>query len=153
MTTNSDERTLASLAHASILLGLLTNGIGGIGAALVVWITQRKKSAYVAFQSLQALVYQVVTFILVFTLLGCWGLVWMLMILPPLIANPAAYDTAPPPSMWVGLALMVVPLGFWVLTKAYGLWGALRSFQGRDFRYLLIGRWLERQANAEASNV
>ena len=130
MTANTNERTLAGLAHASILFGFVTNGIGGIGAALVVWITQKDKSAFVAFQSLQALVYQVVTFILVFTLFGCWGILWVLMILPPLIANPAAFDAAPPPSMWVGLGLMVIPFGVWLLTTAYGLWGASAQFPG-----------------------
>jgi uncharacterized Tic20 family protein len=52
-TPTSDERVWAGLAHGSILLF----GFGAI-AALVIWITQRKKSTYVAFQSLQALLYQ-----------------------------------------------------------------------------------------------
>ena len=63
-TTTQNERALAALAHGSILLGLFSNGIGGIVTALVIWVVQRQKSAYVAHQALQALVYQVATFLL-----------------------------------------------------------------------------------------
>jgi uncharacterized Tic20 family protein len=140
-----DEQTLAGLAHASILLGVLTGGIGGIVVALIIWLTQKEKSAFVAAQSLQALVYQVVTTAFTWVIWACWGLLWLLLLLPPLFANPDAYQDAPPPGLWVGLCLMIVPFGLWGLTILYGLWGALRSFSGMDFRYAVIGRWLERR--------
>jgi len=145
VTIKQDERVLAALAHGSILLGLFTNGVGGIGAALVIWITQKEKSAYVAAQALQALVYQVVTLIMSMLVWGCWGVLWMLMFLPQIIANPAAYEATPPAGMWVGLTLMICPLGIWSLTVLYGLWGAVRSLSGHDFQYAVIGNWLERQ--------
>ena len=59
---SQDERMMAGLAHGSILLGLFTNGIGGIAAALVIWITQKEKSDYVAGQALQAMIYQTLAF-------------------------------------------------------------------------------------------
>ncbi len=59
-----EEKVLAGLSHGSILLGIFTNGIGGIVVALVIWLTQKQKSAYVAAQALQALVYQVVITVL-----------------------------------------------------------------------------------------
>nr|NIV37945.1 DUF4870 domain-containing protein [Anaerolineae bacterium] len=59
-----DERVLAGLAHGSILLGLFTSGVGGIIAALVIWATQKEKSAYAAAQALQSMVYQAVTFVI-----------------------------------------------------------------------------------------
>jgi hypothetical protein len=140
-----DKRGLAALAHGSILLGFFSNGIGGIIAALVIWLTQREKSAYVAGQALQALVYQAVTFVVIMLAWCCWGALWMLMILLPLFANPSAYETAVPAGFWVGLLLMVVPLGIWAIAILYGLWGAMRCFGGHDFKYVLIGRWVESQ--------
>jgi uncharacterized Tic20 family protein len=141
-----EERVLAGLAHGSILLGLLTNGVGGVVAALVIWLLQKQKSAYVAAQALQALVYQTVVFLVTMVAWCCWIMVWMILLLPPIIANPAAYETTPPPGLWAGLILMVVPLGIWGLTILYGLWGAVRCLGGHAFQYAVIGKWLESQA-------
>lgn len=144
-TVSRDERVLAGLAHGSILLGVFSNGVGGIVAALVIWLIQKEKSAYVAAQALQAVVYQAVTFIIAMVAWCCWGMLWMAMLLPPLFANPAAYETAPPAGLWFGLLLMVVPLGIGGLTILYGLWGASRCFGGHDFEYVIIGSWLNSQ--------
>jgi uncharacterized Tic20 family protein len=145
-TRTQDERNLAGLAHGSILLGIFTNGIGGILAALVIWLVQKEKSAYVAAQALQALVYQSLVWLVTMVAWCCWGALWMAMILVPLIANPGAYDAAPPAGMWLGLFLMAVPFGIWGLTILYGLYGAVRCFGGHDFRYAIIGNWLDNQS-------
>jgi hypothetical protein len=142
-TLTQEERTLAGLAHGSVLLGAMTSGLGGILAALVIWVVQKEKSAYVAYQALQALVYQAVVFVVTMVAWCCWGLLWMLLILVPLTSNPQAYDVAPPAGLWVGLALMIVPLGLWGLAILYGLWGAVRCLNGADFRYAIVGRWLK----------
>ncbi|HSJ55202.1 MAG TPA: DUF4870 domain-containing protein [Anaerolineae bacterium] len=144
-TTTQDERTLAALAHGSILLGLFTSGIGGIVTALVIWVVNRQKSAYVAHHALQAMVYQVAAFLLTMLAWCCWGLLWMLMIMVPVMANPGVYDTTPPAGVWVGMAFMVIPLGIWALTILYALWGAVRCLGGRDFKYAIIGNWVETQ--------
>ena len=137
---NQDERVLAALAHGSILLGLLT---GGIAAALLIWLAQKEKSAYAAFQALQALGYQVVTFIVSLVSWVCWGLVWMAMLLLPLFANPEAYEEVPPAGLWIGLLLIAVPIATHVLIVLYALWGAVRCLGGHDFTYAVIGRWLD----------
>jgi hypothetical protein len=138
-----NEKTLAGLAHGSILLSIFTSGIGGIIATLVIWATQKEKSAYVAGQALQALVYQAVVFIVTMLAWCCWGMLWMVMILVPITADPGAYDTTPPAGLWVGLFLMVVPLAIWGLAILYGLWGAVRCLGGHDFKYAIIGNWLK----------
>ncbi len=142
-TLAQDEKTLAGLAHGSILLGIFTSGIGGIIAALVIWAVQKEKSAYVAGQALQALVYQALTFLVTMVAWCCWGLLWTLLILVPLISNPRAYDVAPPAGLWVGLFLMIVPFGIWGLTILYGLYGAARCFGGHDFKYAIVGNWIK----------
>ncbi len=47
-----DERILAAMAHGAILIPIY-----GIIIPAIIWITQKDKSRYVSFQSLQALVY------------------------------------------------------------------------------------------------
>ncbi|MGD2041771.1 MAG: DUF4870 domain-containing protein [Anaerolineae bacterium] len=141
-TLTQDEKTLAALAHGSILLGIFTSGIGGIITALILWITQKDKSRYVAQQSLQALVYQAITFLVTMLAWCCWGMLWMFMIFVPLMSNPQAFETTPPPGIFGGLFLMVVPFAVWGLTILYGLWGAVSCLSGRDFKYAIIGNWL-----------
>lgn len=143
---SQNERGLAGLAHGSILLGIFTGGIGGIVAALIIWLTQKEKSAYVAEQALQALVYQSVTFLLATVVWCCWGLCWMAAILQPLIADPAAYETTPPATIWIGLVFMVIPLGVWALIILYGVFGAARAFAGADFKYAIVGDWLQERS-------
>ena len=138
-----DERTLAGLAHGSILLGLLTNGVGGIVAALVIWATQKEKSPYAAAQALQAMVYQAVTFVIMMIAWCCWIGLYMAMIFVPLVNDPGAFEAAPPAGLWVGMALMIVPFGIWGLIILYGLYGAVRCLGGHEFRYTIIGNWLE----------
>jgi uncharacterized Tic20 family protein len=140
---NQDERVLAGLAHGSILIGIMTNGVGGVVTALVIWLLQKDKSAYVAAQALQALVYQTVTFLVTMVAWCCWGALWVATFLPAMMANPEAYETAPPAGLWIGLILMVVPLGIWGLSILYGLWGGVRCLGGHDFKYAVIGNWLE----------
>lgn len=142
VTTTQDERVLAALAHGSIVLGLFSNGLGGIVAALVIWLVKKEKSAYVAAQALQSLVYQAAVFLVTMLVWCCWGVLYMVLIMVPLMANPGAYESTPPAGLWVGLILMIVPLIVWGLTILYGLWGAVRCLKGEDFKYAIVGRWL-----------
>ena len=145
VTLKQEEKALAGLAHGSIVLGIFTNGVGGIVATLVIWLLQKEKSAYAAAQALQALVYQAATMIVTMLAWCCWGVLWVAMFLPPLLANPGAYQTAPPPGLWIGLILMIIPFTIWGLSILYGLWGAARCLGGHDFKYAIIGNWLEGQ--------
>jgi hypothetical protein len=140
-----DNRTWAGLAHGSILLAPFTSGLGGIVAALVIWALQKEKSAWVAGQALQALVYQALAFLVTMVAWCCWGALWTLLILIPIAGDPAAYETMLPAGFWVGLSLMIIPLALWGLTILYGLWAAVQTFSGHDFKYVIIGRWLDRQ--------
>ena len=61
-----DEVTMAAIAHGSALLGLFTSGIGGVIVALIIWLVKKEESAYVGFQALQALVFQIVILLITF---------------------------------------------------------------------------------------
>jgi len=141
---SADERVTAALAHGVVI----AYGLGAVGA-VVMWLLQKEKSKYVAFQALQAAVYQLVGLLVYIIGWSCWGCLYGLSFIP-MIANAEKYKDAPPPIFFfISLGLMVVPLGLMGLWMLYGLWGALRTFQGRDFRYIVLGRMLERYLAGE----
>jgi uncharacterized Tic20 family protein len=137
---STEERVMAAIAHCLVIV---VYGLGAVGA-VVIWLLQKEKSKYVAFQALQAAVYQLVGLLVQLIGWSCWGCLYGLSFIP-MIANAEKYKEAPPPIFFfISLGLMVLPLGLMGLWMLYGLWGALRAFQGRDFRYIVLGRMLER---------
>jgi uncharacterized Tic20 family protein len=131
-----EERLLSALAHGSIV----AQGLG-ILVGVLLYVTQRDRSKRVAFQALQAAVYQLVGLLMV---MGLW-VVWMVvhgLSYIPLAQHPEAFEDAPPLFFWLSLAGMVIPLALTMVWVLYGLLGALQSLRGRDFRYALIGRLL-----------
>ncbi|MBU1877433.1 MAG: DUF4870 domain-containing protein [Chloroflexi bacterium] len=144
-----DERVAAALAHGSVLLGLFTNGLGGFIGAALVWLTQKEKSEYVAFQSLQAIVYQSVMLVVSGIGLSCY----LCAVFAPMIllVDEQLIESAPPaificPSI-CPLPVMFLVSGAFVL---YGLYGAWRTLEGDDFRYAVIGRMIERKLKGSA---
>lgn len=147
---SDDERMMAGLAHASIVLGLLTSGLGGPIAALVIWLTQRDDSPWVGFQALQALAYQLLGIAVAFLSIMCWFVLWFGSLIPAMV-NPSQYSDAPPAGFFLSFALLCVPFAIGILWTLYGLWGALRAWQGEDFRYVVLGDALARRAGGPAT--
>jgi uncharacterized Tic20 family protein len=160
-TATQDDKIVAALAHA---LGPLI--------AIIVWATQKDKSPFVAFQSLQAMVYQLTGFVGALLGMACYmcsflGVFGGMFAFIPLAAigtaategSEAAEGIAALIGFLISMVTMIVPFAiFGLLILAilafllYGLWAAISVFQGKDFRYIVIGRWLERYLaqNAEA---
>jgi uncharacterized Tic20 family protein len=125
-----DEKTMAALAHGSIVLGLVSGGVGGIIAALVIWVAYKEKSAYVAFQSLQAMIFQGLTLVAAFLVGVVWAVVGVLSaIIIGLFLIPLA------------IAISFVP----VVLFFYGLYAAYETYEGRDFQYWLLADVLKEQ--------
>jgi len=135
----TESRLLAALAHGAVA----TQGIG-ILVGVVVYVTQREKSRYAAFQGLQAALFQLANVIITIGLWVVWGILYGLSIIPLIMQADANADAAPPAIFWIAMISIVLPLIYMVLVGLYGMWGAVRTWQGRDFKYLLIGGWLEK---------
>jgi uncharacterized Tic20 family protein len=136
-TPSTENRLLAALAHGSVIV----QGIGII-VGVLVYINQREKSRFAAFQALQAAVFQLFALILIIGLWVVWTFCYMLSLIP--LIGMADSASAPPPLFYVGLGSMAIPFAVMLILWLYGLWAALRVWQGHDFRYALIGGWLER---------
>lgn len=126
----ADERLWAMLAHLSVLLNLVT-GFLGVAAALVIYLVYRDRSRYVAYQSLQALLFQAIFWAGGGVLIGLiWGFVGILSaLIIGIILIPFAL-----------IATLVLAL-FPLIAVVYGIVGGIQCNNGEDFRYWLIGDW------------
>ena len=138
-----DERMMAGLAHASIAVF----GMGIIGS-VVLWASEKEKSRFVATQALQAMVYHIIGFCIFVVSMGCWLLLYFASFIPLMVSATQGSDEVPLVFI-MAMVLMVVPLIFMGVWIAGGLWGAVRAFQGREFRYLALGDWVERWMAAD----
>lgn len=123
----SEERTWAMLAHLSILLNLVS-GILGPLAPLLIYLFLRDRSRYVAYHSLQALLFQLVFWI------GGGALAAVAWVVIGALSIGLIGACCIP----VALLLSLIPLGALI----YGIVGAVQCSQGRDFRYWLVGDWV-----------
>lgn len=123
----NDERTWAMLAHLSILLNLVS-GFLGIIAALVIYLVYKSRSRYVAYQSMQSFVFQLILWFGGGILAGIsWAITGVLSaVLIGLICIP------------LSCIISLLPLGALI----YGIVGAVQCNNGQDFRYWLIGDWV-----------
>jgi uncharacterized Tic20 family protein len=133
--TDKNENILAALAHATALIPTV-----GVIAPIVIWTTQKDKSEHVAFQALQAIVYQ-------FIMIIAWiagMLAYVLSIPVMMLLAGVSRKGFPVPIMIFPMFIMLIIFcggGVFVL---YGLFAAVRTFMGKDFRYILIGNWLKK---------
>ena len=123
----SDERTWAMLAHLSVLLNIVT-GFLGIIAALVIYLVYKNRSRYVAYQSMQSFVFQLIWWFGGGILAGLFWLVTGIssVVLIGLLCIPLA------------CAISLLPLAAMV----YGVIGAIQCNNGQDFKYWLVGDWV-----------
>ena len=136
---DTENRLLAALAHGSVV----AQGIG-ILVGVVIFLTRREKSRYAALQGLQAAVYQLINLIITIGLWVVWGIFYGMSMIPLIRQAEANPNAAPPAIFWISMISMVIPLIYMIVVGLYGLWGALRTWQGKNFRYLFIGSWLEK---------
>ncbi len=125
--SQADERTWAMLAHLSVLLNLIT-GFLGIVVALIIYLVYKNRSNYVAYQSMQSFVFQLIWWLGGGLLIGVfWAITGVLsIVLVGLILIPLA------------CLLSLIPLAALV----YGIVGAVECNSGHDFKYWLIGDWV-----------
>jgi uncharacterized Tic20 family protein len=123
----SDERTWAMLAHLSVLANLVTGLLGPV-IALVIYLAFKDRSRYVAYQSMQAFIFQLIWW------LGGGALAALAWTISGLLAAILIGCCLMP----FALLISLIPLGALV----YGAVAAIQTSQGQDFKYWLIGDWV-----------
>jgi uncharacterized protein len=127
----SEERTWAMIAHISVLANLVTGFLGPV-VALVTYLLFRDRSKYVAYQSLQAFLFQLIWWGAGGILLGImWAITGLLSLLVVgILLIPVACILTP--------FFLVMP----IIALIYGVIAAVKTSQGEDFKYWLIGDWV-----------
>jgi uncharacterized Tic20 family protein len=139
VTPNQDERVMAALSHVSALLPMM-----GVIAPIIIWATQKEKSQYIAFQSLQAVAFQLSMVAAWFIGMGCY----MCSFFGTFFTLPFS-DSSQSASPLFTLGFIIPFLVFGaifiggLLFVIYGLVGAVMAFQGKPFRYVIIGKRVE----------
>ncbi|MFZ5857892.1 MAG: DUF4870 domain-containing protein [Chloroflexota bacterium] len=137
--TTSEERLLAALAHGSVILSFF----GPIVPALV-WTFQRHKSPYVAFHALQAVGYQMLTFWVGMTAYLVFMLLFTLAFIPLMaLAELGNSNSELTPLIFNGVIFLFM-FGFMGVYTLFGIVGAVFSLLGKDFKYPILGKWLEK---------
>jgi uncharacterized Tic20 family protein len=127
--SQADERTWAMIAHLSVLGNLVTGFLGPV-AALVIYLVFKERSRYVAYQAMQAFVFQLIWWVGGGALTGlAWAVSGVLSaVLIGLLCMPFA------------CIIGFIPLGALI----YGVIGGVQTSQGQDFKYWLIGDWVRK---------
>lgn len=137
---SQDEKITAALAHVTVLLSFW-----GILAAIAIWVTQKEKSAFVAFQALQVIIYHLASIAVEMVLMALYMCSFFLFIPFSAGAEKASEGAATATPLFF-LPFCVFPLFFLAMFGfvGYALYAAWETLQGRDFRYVIIGKRLER---------
>ena len=125
--TAEEERQWAMIAHLGVLLNLLSGFLGPI-VPLAIYMIYKDRSRYVAYQSLQALIFQLIWWVGGGIIAGvAWAITGVLSaVVIGLLCIPIAC---------VFSAMPLVALG-------YGIYGGIQTSQGQDFKYWLVGDWV-----------
>jgi uncharacterized Tic20 family protein len=142
---DQEAQLMAALSHAMILFPLF-----GVMGAIIIWAAQRERSRFVSFQSLQAIVYQFVFWFLTSTFIGCFSCSTFAF---PLLATGLAFSSDDPSvgAPFLGLLgfIPIILMGFilliLILLIVYGLYGAIRAYQGEAFKYIWVGNLVEKR--------
>lgn len=125
--TPQEERQWAMIAHFGVLVNLISGFLGPI-VPLAIYMIYKDRSRYVAYQSLQGLIFQIIWWIgggvltgIAWTVTGALSAVFV-----GLLCIPFACVIS---------AMPLVALG-------YGVYAGIQTNQGQDFKYWLIGDWV-----------
>lgn len=140
-TSTQNDKIMAALAHVSALLPMM-----GVIAPIIIWATQKDKSEFVAFQALQAIVYQLLMILAWFVGMGCYMFSFFSTFLTIPLAAGSESDPNSPLFM-IGFAIPFLVIGGMFVGSGifivYGIVGAIMTFQGKDFHYAIIGKRLK----------
>jgi uncharacterized Tic20 family protein len=146
--TSQETRLLAALSHASVFFSYI-----GVLIPIGIYATQKKKSSYIGFQALQALIWQIVAFIFNMLASSCMvGAIFIPIFIAALSKNEKILE------LYSGGIFFLMIASVFLMTFGnlafiiYGIIGAIMTYQGKDFRYVFIANRMEKRKGAKPTN-
>ena len=123
----TEEKTWSSIAHVSIILNTFTIFLGPL-VALIIYLIYKDKSRYIAYQSLQAFMFQLVFWVGAVIIAS---IMWFISLLLVLII----------------IGCCMIPIAFFlslvpIAALIYGVIAAIETSQGKEFEYWIVGPWV-----------
>lgn len=160
MTEHSNQQTkedqlVAALSHGTLLIPTF-----GVLVPLLVWITQKDRSIYLKNQALQATIWQLIAFLIQVLIMGCYFVAFFAFIPVGILSEEAGFFYSDPMSggIFEGLFVLFFFLVFlvyiigWLVYIAFGIAGVVKALRGHDFRYPVVGRWVEKRLASDEAN-
>ncbi|MBN2501065.1 MAG: DUF4870 domain-containing protein [Anaerolineales bacterium] len=133
-----EDQLIAVLSHAGFLIPFW-----GVIVPVILWFSEKNRSALLRFQSLQAAIFQLTSIFLIYFSFGCYVLS---VFVPALISN-ANYNLA---LTLVEIGSNIINLMFLIGGPLYLLFGCIavwRVSKGYDYRYPLLGKLTKKLLN------
>jgi len=133
---STEDKLMALLSHLSILILNI-----GILAPIIIWLTNKNKSKFVRFNALQAIFFQLVFFILMMFFL----LIGVILMLAAIPWFDLSSNAEPGILFFISMVFMFMYFPLWLIFGIYAVIAAIKSYRGKIFKYLVIGRVFEKK--------
>lgn len=148
-----EDSWVGGVCHATAIIQMW-----GVVTPLIVWFSQKGRSAKIHFQALQATIYQLLAMFAYFAGMFVYMLSFFLLFFSAMIFGPTADSNTQGVSTVFGIILMIflgVMMLFWfglmLAMPAYYLLAAVGSvltLRGRNFKYPILGAVIFRRLNS-----
>jgi len=132
----SDERLLAMLSHLSIFLG-------GIILPIILWATQKDKSKFVSFHSLQAIFYHLAFAVIIIVFV--FFMVFVLLVSGFGLSGFANSGQSGEMPVFMIIVMVVLYGGIFLLAFSgigYAIYLGVKSYQGKLIKIPVIGNYV-----------
>jgi uncharacterized Tic20 family protein len=136
---NKNNRLLITLSHVSILLSTM-----GLPIPLIIYAIKHKESANIGFQALQAFIWQVIAF--TFGIICQFGMVlpFILVIFFSALSKNLSDDVTTGAILIISMVFTFILILVNLFFIVFGIIGTIKTYQGKDFRYPIVGNILKK---------
>lgn len=144
------DRWVTAMGHVSVIIP-----IWGILSSITAWIVQGKRSPFLKFQSVQAVVYQVLVNVLNFLAGAIYMFGFLIFIALTGFESGGMSSTGMVGlgALFVSLLCAMLILLLLPLFHILGQWAGYRVLKGDDYRYPLVGRWVKNWISKSSAEI
>ncbi len=144
LNADKEDQWMAAMGHASAILLLW-----GLILPLVVWLTQKDSSPRLRFQSMQAVIYQLLAVVGYFGFMALYMFMFFALFTGAILLSGNPQDSAGTIFMLIFFVIMLIfMLVFALALPTYHLFAMIAGIQvvkGKEYRYPILGRMIAKR--------